>query len=284
MIKFDEEKGFGFVKPDKGDEDVFVHFSQLPRDYQRGGGSTLNPGDRVTFDLDIDPAKGKKCAKNLQVETGGGRGGPPAGTGRGVTGVVKNFEDEKGFGFLTQDNGGSDVFVHFSALPKNYQRGGDNSLAEGDRVMFDIEADDKKGGKLCAKNVQVLGGSGGGYGGDGRGGGSGKGGGKSGGGAEGGSRAIMSADRRKKLFDDRSASRSRSNKSRSRSSPRRPPSPPGYGGGQPDFHENQEQPPAASGGFEDAAGYSNTFSSVLGVEEYAGSGAEGAASGGDMGF
>lgn len=274
VLKFEDEKGFGFIKPDRGDEDVFVHFSQLPRNYQRGGGSTLQAGDRVVFDLEIDPAKGKKCAKNIQVEMGGGSGGTAKalmdGASRGVVGTVKNFEDEKGFGFISQENGGSDVFVHFSSLPKNYQRGGDCSLSAGDRVMFDIEADDKKGGKLCAKNIQILGGSGGGgatsYGGDTKGGSYGKGCGKDGGGEEGGSRAIMSADRRKKIFDDGSRSRSQSNRcsrSSSRSPPRMPPQQTG-------FDDDQEQPPAACSGFEDTAGYSNTFSSVLGGEDNTG--------------
>ena len=51
------------------------------------------------------------------------------------TGTVKWFNEEKGFGFITQDNGGADVFVHFRAI----QSEGFKTLAEGQNVQFSIE-------------------------------------------------------------------------------------------------------------------------------------------------
>jgi CspA family cold shock protein len=65
-----------------------------------------------------------------------------------ANGVVKWFNDSKGFGFIEQDNG-DDVFVHFSAI----QGDGFKSLAEGDAVTFDVQ----KGPKgLQAANVNKV--------------------------------------------------------------------------------------------------------------------------------
>jgi cold shock protein len=52
-----------------------------------------------------------------------------------ATGTVKWFNESKGFGFITQDNGGADVFCHFSAIKGS----GFRTLAEGQKVSFDIQ-------------------------------------------------------------------------------------------------------------------------------------------------
>ena len=66
-----------------------------------------------------------------------------------VTGVVKFFNTAKGFGFITPESGGKDVFVHATAL----EAAGIRSLNEGDRVTFVLE-DDKRGRGKQAGQIQ----------------------------------------------------------------------------------------------------------------------------------
>ena len=66
-----------------------------------------------------------------------------------ATGTVKWFNDSKGFGFITPDGGGEDLFAHFSAIQGN----GFKTLAENQRVQFEV----KQGPKgLQASNVTPL--------------------------------------------------------------------------------------------------------------------------------
>ena len=67
-------------------------------------------------------------------------------------GTVKWFNDAKGFGFISNDDGSGDVFVHFSAI----QGTGFRSLSEGQKVTYDTEADPKNPDKLRAVNVCAV--------------------------------------------------------------------------------------------------------------------------------
>jgi CspA family cold shock protein len=65
------------------------------------------------------------------------------------TGVIKWFNDAKGYGFIQRETG-DDVFVHFSALPAT---GGYRSLSEGQRVQFEVV---QERGRERAANVMIL--------------------------------------------------------------------------------------------------------------------------------
>ncbi len=94
---------------------------------------------------------------------GGGRGGPGGGGGGGGgfnrmpaqvvgtgKGTVKFFNGQKGFGFIAQESGGEDVFVHISAV----ERAGLEGLAEGQELEFNLV---DRGGKVSAQDLQVVG-------------------------------------------------------------------------------------------------------------------------------
>ena len=66
-------------------------------------------------------------------------------------GTVKWFNEAKGYGFISNDDGTGDVFVHFSAI----QGDGFKTLVEGQKVSYDTEPDPKDSRKLRAINVRV---------------------------------------------------------------------------------------------------------------------------------
>jgi CspA family cold shock protein len=148
---YDGVKGFGFVVPDGGGDDVFVHVSALGR-----GLTELAEGARVTYDV-VAGDKGPN-ARNVQLVRGSGgarlsadrgrpdrqgrsdRPGRPGGSGRparGGEGTVARYDADRGFGFITPDAGGEDLFVHVSVLRD------ETFLEEGDRVRFGIRQSDR---------------------------------------------------------------------------------------------------------------------------------------------
>jgi cold shock protein len=68
-----------------------------------------------------------------------------------INGTVKFFNTTKGFGFITREDGGQDVFVHISAV----ERSGMHTLGEGQKLSFEIVAD-RRTGKSTAENLQAL--------------------------------------------------------------------------------------------------------------------------------
>ena len=60
---FNEQKGYGFIQPDNGSKDIFVHISAV----ERAGMRTLNEGQKVSYELETDRRSGKQSAGNLQA-------------------------------------------------------------------------------------------------------------------------------------------------------------------------------------------------------------------------
>ncbi len=61
---FNPTKGFGFIEPDEGGNDVFVHISAV----ERAGMSTLNEGQKISYEIEVDERRGKSSAVNLKAE------------------------------------------------------------------------------------------------------------------------------------------------------------------------------------------------------------------------
>lgn len=65
-----------------------------------------------------------------------------------TTGTVKFFNENKGYGFIQPDNGGSDAFVHITAV----ERGGMRTLLRDQRISYDLQQDNR--GKMSAVNIR----------------------------------------------------------------------------------------------------------------------------------
>lgn len=140
---FNTTKGFGFVAPLNGTEDAFVHISALIPHNLQG----LPEGASITCDLDVGE-------RGLQVTNIIDLGPAPVLENdnfscRFVLGTVKFFNNRKGFGFATPDDGGTDIFVHMKALEKS----GLGALQEGQRVRLKVLDNDKG---PTAEGLQIL--------------------------------------------------------------------------------------------------------------------------------
>ena len=142
---FNPEKGFGFVELADGTGDVFLHVAVL----QAAGHDTVEPnaklsvqvgqgqkGRQVTAVLSLDATA---AAKPVQVtrpppRASTGRTRPDPSTATSVEGVVKWYNPDKGFGFVSSGDGEKDVFVHASIL----ERAGLPDLGEGKRVSMKV--------------------------------------------------------------------------------------------------------------------------------------------------
>ncbi|WP_330473201.1 cold-shock protein [Terrabacter sp. C0L_2] len=142
---YDADKGFGFITPESGGPDVFVHVRELA-----DGLPELIEGDRVTYDVVVSEkgpqARDVRLARSSTPRRAPARSATRARPGhretsdvpaRGGEGVVARYDAERGFGFIAPDAGGADLFVHVSVLR------GAEALHEGDRVRYQVRQSDR---------------------------------------------------------------------------------------------------------------------------------------------
>jgi CspA family cold shock protein len=141
---FKSDKGFGFVELSNGTGDAFLHIGAL----QSAGYETVPPGAKLKVHVG-NGAKGAQVTRVIEVDTTGAqerapqrsfdsprppRRTPDPSTAVSVAGKVKWFDDTKGFGFVSSNDGGKDVFVHISILGP----AGLSHLAEGQPVNMRV--------------------------------------------------------------------------------------------------------------------------------------------------
>ena len=128
---YEPGKGYGFITPDGGGAEIFVHSSAIV------AGGVVSEGQRVAF-LVVDGEKGSQADHLLPLGAQAAQQPAASDGADGADGTVSWYDGDKGFGFITPESGGPDVFVHVRALADGLPE-----LSEGDRVTYDVVLSEK---------------------------------------------------------------------------------------------------------------------------------------------
>ncbi len=161
---FNTSKGFGFIQPDDGGADVFVHVSAV----ERAGLYGLNEGQRVNFEMEQDRRSGKTSAGNLQVLDDGNA--PPARaprSDRGPRAVLRPpaVRPRAKAPAVAWSSGSTRPRASASCAPmtgaatssctsRRWKQAGLHGLEEGQAIDYEVMAD-RRTGKLSATNLRV---------------------------------------------------------------------------------------------------------------------------------
>lgn len=137
-----EDTGYGFILPDDGSNKVYAHRDQFKGDLTQ---LEITGGQRVTFQL--DPKK-KMVRFAASWDLMDGNAAEASDDEHGKTGVLKTFLSEQGYGFISPDAGGDDIFAHARQFDGDVEEA---QLQKGDRVIFETEFDEKKGKQKASR-------------------------------------------------------------------------------------------------------------------------------------
>lgn len=148
IMRWMADRGFGFIKPLGGGDDLFCHVRALV-----DGEGSVQEGNKVTYVSQFNDRQGKYEAGEVRLAEGGEgdfrseMNGPPPDqpAPEGGTGVVMRWMADRGFGFVRPVGGGDEIFCHVSGLVD-----GEGSVQEGNKVTYVPAWDDRKGSWRCS--------------------------------------------------------------------------------------------------------------------------------------
>merc|ERR1719265_2264670 len=152
-MRFNFERGFGFIKPEDGGADIFAHARALVY-----GEDSIAEGNKVTYRGEYNEEKGKWEAYDVRLAPGGEGDFRPEvrenesdePSGEPQVGIIRRFNFDRGFGFIRPEGDGKDVFCHARSIVD-----GEDTIKEGYKVDYFLKYNDRTG-NMEASHVKVA--------------------------------------------------------------------------------------------------------------------------------